>query len=84
MYNVSKKRVLAGKKIYIYIICVYTGIVNRHARASNIPERATHTQRFGSSHSDQHELGNFAPVDYSTIGQPYTVPRAYSLAYSAL
>ncbi len=40
---------------------LHTGYVNgMHVRTLNIhiPERATRTQRFGSSHSDQHELGN--------------------------
>ncbi len=36
---------------------LHTGYVNG-TRTSNIPERATRTWRFGSSHSDQHKLNH--------------------------
>ncbi len=59
-----------------------------HAHASNIPERATRTQRFGSSHSGQHKLktatalGSLWPYLCACYGEyePYAVPRAHSLA----
>ncbi len=51
---------------------LHTQLCQQHVSASNIPERATRTQHFGSSHSDQHKLK-------TRQYEPYTVPRVYSL-----